>query len=320
MSTNSNGFDVRHIYFGTDPLWQSYRKVFCQTLKQSITRVQTGNVIAFYLCNRPVSKVEIMGIVLGVEIKDSKVTMFVDDGTAVVRCVKYTYANQIAKQKSQVNTFQGLRDQGYKILVVPDNGDLVLVCGILAIQETNYDPYEHIITNIRIEVLTDPNAELLHWTSAMLLYESAYQKQFELPSTGSMILPSSSSSSSSSSAAAASKLNPYPPNDVDENNMDIVNESEQSGSSSSSSQPLSCSNPFIFCVCGASSSTAAAPKIKQQMLYCHCIVPKLDSKTKTNWLDPTGTFSIRFLQFLLSREICVEPATEPLEFSFNNLR
>ena len=137
MTSNSNGFDVRHIYFGTDPLWQSYRKVFCQTLKQSITRVQTGNVIAFYLCNRPVSKVEIMGIVLGVEIKDSKVTMFVDDGTAVVRCIKYTYSNQIAKRKSQVHTFQGLRDQGYKILVVPENGDLVLVCGILAIQETN---------------------------------------------------------------------------------------------------------------------------------------------------------------------------------------
>ena len=317
MTSNSNGFDVRHIYFGTDPLWQSYRKVFCQTLKQSITRVQTGNVIAFYLCNRPVSKVEIMGIVLGVEIKDSKVTMFVDDGTAVVRCIKYTYSNQIAKRKSQVHTFQGLRDQGYKILVVPENGDLVLVCGILAIQETNYDPYEHIITNIRIEVLTDPNAELLHWTSAMLLYESAYQKEFELPSTGSMVLPLSSSSSSSSSSSGP-KLNPYASsNDFDENSMDIVNEPEKSGSSSSSQQ-LSCSNPFIFCVCAASTSTAA-PKVKQQLLYCHCIVQKLETKTKTNWLDPTGTFSIIFLQFLLSREMCVDPVTEPLEFSFNNL-
>ena len=256
-----------------------------------------------------------MGIVLGVEIKDSKLTMFVDDGTAVVRCVKYTYANQIAKRKSQVNSFQLLREQGYKILVVPENGELVLVCGILAIQETNYDPYEYIITNIRIEVLTDPNAELLHWTSAMLLYESSYQKEFELPSTGCMVLPLPSSSSS------RPKRNPYASSAVDENNMDVVDESTTTGSgtSSSSSQPLTCSNPFIFCVCATNSSTAA-PKVKQQLLYCHCIVQKPETKKKSNLLDPRGTFSIIFLQFLLSREMCVEPVTEPLEFSFNNLR
>ena len=43
----------------------------------------------FYMCNRAVQKVELVGCIVSKAIKSSKVILHLDDGTAIVQCVKF---------------------------------------------------------------------------------------------------------------------------------------------------------------------------------------------------------------------------------------
>ena len=49
---------------------------------------RTRNFFHFALHGRPITKVEIAGIVIAVRILKSSITTFVDDGTGIIRCVK----------------------------------------------------------------------------------------------------------------------------------------------------------------------------------------------------------------------------------------
>jgi hypothetical protein len=47
-----------------------------------------GNFFQFLFHNRPISKVEIAGIVVNIVIQSRRISIYVDDGTGVVKCMK----------------------------------------------------------------------------------------------------------------------------------------------------------------------------------------------------------------------------------------
>lgn len=63
--------------------------MFAYNLKNSVTKERVDNTFYFSFHGRPISKVEVMGIVIGVLRKETKVTLYLDDGTDILRCQKY---------------------------------------------------------------------------------------------------------------------------------------------------------------------------------------------------------------------------------------
>jgi hypothetical protein len=293
--------DYQSFAWGLDPSYSSFWKVFCRDIKHSIVRWKSGNIFSFTMFHRPVSKVEVVGVITNVVRSAKRFTAYVDDGTEVVRCVKFLNVDEQPGESDVHATLPSMTV-----------GCLACIRGFLAASETNNDLYDNIICIKNADVLSDPNAEILHWTSAMMLRNVAYDKKVDLPAVG--LIPSLISCNQTGSAVSmtsSSSLN------------QANRESEGIVATSAHIPPRVGVDPFMLCTCDArrqqSSSLTAVPsataKVREKYLYCRCTAAKLRKSS----LDPNGDFSVILLGFL-SRSESAEPDGQLLVLSFEDIR
>lgn len=116
-----------------------------------------SELFLFYLCGKGISKVEIVGWIKSVQIRQKNITYYVDDGSATcMRCVKF------------LRTLDPISHSNFK------PGEVVSVKGILALSETNDEDFGFAIHISCIEAVTEPNIEAYHWLSSIELYNSEY--------------------------------------------------------------------------------------------------------------------------------------------------
>ncbi|BBN09274.1 CST complex subunit STN1 [Marchantia polymorpha subsp. ruderalis] len=129
---------------------------------------------------RPVKKVEIVGVVVTVDRRDSYVSFKLDDGTGCVPCILWTNhykSSYFAHWKqSDLELQAGIADTQAKTVKI---GSLLRVMGRLS----------GFRSQIQITVLStieekDPNAEVFHWFQCMKLALSCYDLPFPSRPTG----------------------------------------------------------------------------------------------------------------------------------------
>lgn len=123
--------------------------MFGAEIASKLEKHEVSGSFVFSYQKIPVSKVEIVGMVTKLMKKPKSIAYYVDDGTALIRCVQFINENDTA--------FGG--SSGNAIAV----GDVVTVLGMICLAETNEDDYQHCIRVSMIEVSQDPNHEVFHW-------------------------------------------------------------------------------------------------------------------------------------------------------------
>ena len=132
--------------FGKDIIATSFRKVFIKNIKECFILEEIPNfAYLMYYMDRPILKVEIVGILREIRRKENKVTVVCDDGTGVIECIKFIDIDE----KTQVDS----------ICI----GDLISIKGCVYKASLNFNEYQYILKINFLDVVTDPNYELLHW-------------------------------------------------------------------------------------------------------------------------------------------------------------
>lgn len=126
--------------------------MFIGNIEKDISVSQHGCTFQFHYKRMPILKVSVMGVVVRISLKRNSVTYYVDDGTGVIRCVKYL-------NNPNADTF--VVDHYVQM------GNLVSAKGNLALSETNEDMYGFVIMLSVVDIVEDPNEEALHWLSAI---------------------------------------------------------------------------------------------------------------------------------------------------------
>ena len=140
-----------------------YKKLFISQIKNHVKVANSDDntnnnelIIRFTYLSRPISKVEIVGVIRSIE-KRKRLTVICDDGTACILCVK-------------------ILDSLENSIVTMAVGDTVLIQGNIAKFETNETPYDYGLKINKIEVINEANVELYHWTRTMYLHSKEYNK------------------------------------------------------------------------------------------------------------------------------------------------
>jgi hypothetical protein len=77
------------ILWGLDPLFLAFRKLLVASIFANVEKVIRGDDrYEFYLFDRPVQKIEIVGTIIGKVVRAKRVLLYVDDGTGVIECSK----------------------------------------------------------------------------------------------------------------------------------------------------------------------------------------------------------------------------------------
>jgi aspartyl/asparaginyl-tRNA synthetase len=74
--------------WGLDAQFSSFRKLLIGHLK-ALKIVQHGMCFEYYLANRSIQQVEVMGYVVSKRVMSKKVVLYLDDGSGVVQCAKF---------------------------------------------------------------------------------------------------------------------------------------------------------------------------------------------------------------------------------------
>jgi hypothetical protein len=139
--------------WGQHPSFNSFQKLFAVQLLHHTTRIELPNAaFGFEIYGRPIRKAEVVGIVRGISQKAKRTLVTVDDGTEVVDCLRFFDSDEIPP-------FQGL-----------EIGNLVSVKGSIIMIETNTKPYGISLQIKKLEILEDPNEEILHWLAVIDLH------------------------------------------------------------------------------------------------------------------------------------------------------
>jgi hypothetical protein len=64
------------------------------TIQNSVVIEKNRNCIYFSLYGRPISKVEIAGVVVAISRRELRVTTLIDDGTGIIRCLTNFYVDE----------------------------------------------------------------------------------------------------------------------------------------------------------------------------------------------------------------------------------
>lgn len=129
------------------------------TIHNTVQSIERNGLLLNYLYERPISKVEIVGVVVSVDCRVKRINYHIDDGTGIIRCVKYL--------------------DGISNYIVPCMvGDTVDVKGMLEKFSTNDEKYGFSIRIQNIEKLLDTNMEIYHSLLAMDLCSSEYQQPY----------------------------------------------------------------------------------------------------------------------------------------------
>lgn len=141
---------------GLNSAFLSYKKLFVSQIREKIeTRFDSSSqlFIFFYENEGPISKVEIVGVLRRYERRSKKAIFHLDDGTGVIVVVKFLSNDE--------EIDQSIFSQNIEI------GTLLSVKGYLMKNESNTTPYDYSIKASIVDVLSDPNLELLHWAMVM---------------------------------------------------------------------------------------------------------------------------------------------------------
>ena len=149
-----------------DPTYSSFRKLLIVVIRNNIVKVNHTDVFLYYLCNRPVSKVEIMGRVISIQIRLKNITYYIDDGTGMMRCTKFLNIKATDTTNQVVNAISG--SNSFEV------GDLVSVRGTIVLSESNSDHYGYNIHISWIEMIMDDNVETYHWMCCVDLFKKEY--------------------------------------------------------------------------------------------------------------------------------------------------
>ena len=155
MDEQSQSLDSTEVLtLGLHSGFLSYRKLF---ISQIIEKVETrhdnsSQLFIFFYENQPISKIEIVGILRRYERRSKKAIFHIDDGTGVIVVVKFINDDEIDQSVFRENI---------------EIGTLLSVKGQLMKMESNTTPYDYAIKANLVDVLSDPNMELLHWTMTM---------------------------------------------------------------------------------------------------------------------------------------------------------
>lgn len=121
----------------------------------------------YYLHDRPVSRVEVVGVVVEIKRSANRIVFTVDDGTGLIRCLKF-----LAQKMADVS--DPMRHA--------DVGSVVIVQGIMEQRDSNEFEYQITLKVNSVNPSIDPNIEAYHWTSCMYLDECEYSNPAQAPS------------------------------------------------------------------------------------------------------------------------------------------
>ena len=152
--------------WGLDGTFWSSRKLFAENIHKSVVRETRQGSLEFWYHDRPVSRVEVMGIITDITRRQRKIWISLDDGTGIIHCVKYVNENQF----SHLDPIKGVTV-----------GSLVTIRGTFQTVETNEFPYSITINVASLDAHLDPNLELFHWANTMYLHKNEYLKAWERP-------------------------------------------------------------------------------------------------------------------------------------------
>ena len=153
-------------FWGLDSQYWSYRKLFVHNIHHSIVSIEKERRLEFFYLRRPVSRVEVMGVITDISNRRSKIWLTLDDGTGIVHCVKYINENSY----NNVDPIKGAKV-----------GSLFTVRGSLQRVETNEFPYSFTISIASLDIVEDANMELFQWTSVMYLHKYQYDREWQRP-------------------------------------------------------------------------------------------------------------------------------------------
>ncbi|XP_013413947.1 CST complex subunit STN1 [Lingula anatina] len=167
------------IYWGLDPTSQTFcklyiRDVLTMTEYSSATPVQG----VFSYMNHPVSKVDLMGVIVRVEQRSKQFLYAIDDSTGVINCccwnpdpltVKQCIIPGLKEKVEETEKIQQCKEEGFNL------GDLLHVRGKIKIFR---EQREIMASYFAIE--KDPNAELNRMLEVQALHQLFYDKPFQL--------------------------------------------------------------------------------------------------------------------------------------------
>lgn len=156
------------VVWGLDPSYFTYRKVFVDTIMSLIVCRQRNGYFEYILHDRPVSRVEIVGVVVEIKRSANRIVFTVDDGTGLIRCLKFLAS------KMSMDTSDPMRHA--------DVGSVVVVQGVMEQRDSNEFEYQITLKVNSVNPTIDPNMEAYHWTSCMYLDECEYSQPAHAPS------------------------------------------------------------------------------------------------------------------------------------------
>jgi len=138
---------------------KTFQRMLLASIKESTQCEERMGFYTFRYKDKPVLKVEVLGVLISLEKQEKRNTLIVDDGTATIRCIKYREQDNSAATDANAN-----------ISLISDDielGDTVMVQGNLVKAETNESFYDFMIFVKCVEKVEDPNVEIFHWLYCM---------------------------------------------------------------------------------------------------------------------------------------------------------
>ena len=135
--------------FGLDPLyWSDVKLLLCHVHE---LHAVTSAPSTFVLCDHPIRRVHIVGIIVAVRVRRHCVDLTLDDSTALIDVTVWT-DNDTPTRNTNI-------------------GDAVRVIGNVKTFRTRLYVHAHVVTTV-----DEPHSELLHWSECIGLYQNIVQR------------------------------------------------------------------------------------------------------------------------------------------------
>ena len=131
-----------------------YKKIFIAQIRSIDHIIKDDGILYLLHNNKPISKVEVVGIITSIKYRFKKTIVSLDDGTGIITCVLFRFDDSSNDSRLQVGQFLSV----HGMLIAYNDGELITIL-------------IHTESMVSIE---DPNMEILHWTSTIMLHKHIY--------------------------------------------------------------------------------------------------------------------------------------------------
>jgi hypothetical protein len=277
-----------------------------------------GNHFELYYLDHPISKVEIVGVITSFERKAKRVVFSVDDGSGCLKCIKFC-------SPEEVNALP----------LATEVGSLVSTKGVIVLCENNNDDYGFQIKAQYIEVLSDPNAEFLHWSMCIVLDKIIREQPKPMAMNSRAVAVGAGTSSTSAARSGSASVVPTSLKDAIsiETSLCIDRPSAAVGKcdcNTRSPEEQKVYDKLLFCRCTVREATGTlkpqSSTLKQEEIYLQQLEDPRAYKLGENeeyfgasCLDASGGFCTILLGILLRWEAAL-PEGQYLQISHSALR